>query len=115
MRRVLLTCTAVIAAAVFCGADWLQFRGAGGAGVSRDEAPPAKWSESENIAWTADLPGRAASGPIVVKGRVFLTASSGENEDRLHVLCFDTKTGDEVWRRYSKRLKHASAFLESLL
>lgn len=80
-------------------ADWLQFRGPNGASVTRDAAPPSKWSDSENVAWAADLPGAGASGPIVVKGRVYVTACSGENQERLHVLCFDEKSGDKVWHR----------------
>jgi outer membrane protein assembly factor BamB len=99
MRQVTICLLTTIAAAIFCGADWLQFRGPNGASVSRDAAPPDKWSETENLAWKSDLPGRAVSGPIVVKGRVFLTSSSGENQDRLHILCFDTNSGDEVWHR----------------
>ena len=43
--------------------------------------------------------GRAAASPIVVGNRVFVTASSGPREDRLHVLAFDTRTGKQVWHR----------------
>ncbi|MBP86937.1 MAG: pyrrolo-quinoline quinone [Planctomycetaceae bacterium] len=81
------------------GADWLQFRGPNGASVTGDVAPPTKWSETENVAWASDLPGKGVSGPIVVQGRIYLTCASGEKQDRLHVLCFDEKSGDEVWHR----------------
>ena len=86
-------------AVILCGADWLQFRGRNGAGASRDAAPPIKWDDSTNIAWRVELPGRAASSPIVVKGRVVVTSSSGANQDRLHVLCFEVASGDEIWSR----------------
>lgn len=81
------------------GADWLQFRGRNGASVSSDAAPPTKWSETENVAWAADLPGRGVSGPIVVNGRIYVTCSSGERQERLHVLSFDAATGEKVWHR----------------
>jgi outer membrane protein assembly factor BamB len=81
------------------GADWLQFRGANGASSSTDAAPPDSWNETTNVAWKASLPGRGVSGPIVVKDRTYVTCSSGVKQDRLHVVCFDNKTGDEVWQR----------------
>lgn len=94
--------TCLLAAAfvtLLCGADWLQFRGANGASSSTDAAPPDSWNETTNVAWKASLPGRGVSGPIVVKDRTYVTCSSGVKQDRLHVVCFDNKTGDEVWQR----------------
>ena len=79
-------------------ADWLQFRGAGSNSVTADAAPPQKWSEKE-IAWKVPLPGRGPSSPIVVGDRVVVTCSSGVNQDRLHVLCFDTGSGKPLWER----------------
>ncbi|MBC8354260.1 MAG: PQQ-like beta-propeller repeat protein [Planctomycetes bacterium] len=90
---------AALFVALFCGADWLQFRGTNGASLSLDAAPPDSWSDTDNVAWKSDLPGRGASGPIVVSGRTYVTCSSGVKQDHLHVLCFDNKTGDEVWHR----------------
>ncbi|MFP6618605.1 MAG: PQQ-binding-like beta-propeller repeat protein [Pirellulaceae bacterium] len=81
------------------GADWRQFRGPGGRGVSTETNLPTKWSEKENIAWKATLPGRGLSGPIVIGDRVVVTASSGYRQDRLHVFCFDTRTGKQRWHR----------------
>ena len=80
-------------------ADWLHFRGKSGSSVSDSVLPPEKWSDTENIAWKAPLPGRGPSGPIVVKGRIYLTASGGVKQDRLYVLCFDGQSGKELWRR----------------
>jgi outer membrane protein assembly factor BamB len=99
MNRSSTCLLAVASVALFCGADWLQFRGTNGASLSPDAAPPDSWSETENVAWRANLPGRGASGPIVVSGRTYVTCSSGVKQDRLHVLCFDNATGDEVWHR----------------
>ena len=81
-------------------ADWPAFRG-DGSSASPNATPPAEWSieEGRNVAWTADLPGRGVSGPIVVGGRVFLTASDGPNRERLHVLAFDAASGTRLWHR----------------
>lgn len=102
-----------IASAVAVGseataAEWLGFRGADRAGVVESTAAadtlPTQWSAggeqpARNVAWSAPLVGRGVSGPIVVGGRVVVTASSGPRQDRLHVLCFDAASGAALWRR----------------
>ena len=67
--------------------------------VSPDAQPPAEWSETKNVAWKVELPGRGPSSPIVVGDRVIVTCSSGVKQDRLHVLCFDAKDGKRLWER----------------
>lgn len=79
-------------------ADWRQFRGNAANSVAAGEQLPTELS-GETIAWKAALPGRGLSGPIVVGQRVFLTASSGYTQDRLHVLCFDAGSGKSLWER----------------
>jgi len=99
MPRLLVHVLFAAAAISLVGADWLQFRGTQGTSARPDEVPPVTWDEAANVAWRADLPGRAASSPIVVDGRVVVTSSSGVKQDRLHVLCFDTKSGEPLWQR----------------
>ena len=79
-------------------ADWRGFRGNDSTGVVADTKVPAKWGD-EGIAWKADLPGRGLSGPIIVGQKVFVTASSGYDQNHLHVLCFDSATGKSLWER----------------
>lgn len=80
--------------------QWLGFRG-GGSSNAPEANPPIEWSieSGSNVAWTADLPGRGVSGPIVTGGRVFVTASDGPLRERLHVLAFDEQTGERLWAR----------------
>jgi len=85
--------------AFLTGADWRQFRGNNVSGVAQDASVPSSFSDTENVAWKADLPGRGLSGPIVVGGRIYVTASSGFRQDRLHVLCFERKTGEKIFER----------------
>ena len=60
---------------------------------------PALEDGADQIAWTAELPGRGPSSPIVVGDRVFITSSWGRPQDRLCVLAFDAENGTELWRR----------------
>lgn len=95
MKRRLI-CLLLVAAA---GADWPQFRGPGGSAVSPETGLPVQWSSTENVRWKADLPGRGLSAPVIAGGRVYVTACSGYRQDRLHVLCFDARTGSKLWER----------------
>ena len=78
-----------------------MFRGPEGRSIADSQDVPLEWSieEGKNVAWQMDLPGRGVSGPIVIGKRVFLTASSGPNRNRLHVLAFDSESGKQLWHR----------------
>lgn len=80
-------------------ADWTQFRGTDGNGISPETGVPTKWSPNEGILWKANLPGRGLSCPVVVGNTVYVTACSEREGSRLHVLAFDAKSGKELWRR----------------
>ncbi|MEX0642350.1 MAG: PQQ-binding-like beta-propeller repeat protein [Pirellulales bacterium] len=80
-------------------ADWLQFRGSDHRSVAADARLPLSWSDKEGVAWKTALVGRGASSPIVVKGRVIVTCSSGPKQERLHVVCIDAVRGSQLWER----------------
>ncbi len=84
---------------VVAAGDWLQFRGTDNRSVAASEPVPAEWDDEKNVAWKVGLPGDGVSSPIVVDNRVVVTASSGPNQDRLHVLCFDVENGQLLWHR----------------
>ncbi len=79
-------------------ADWPQFRGPNGNGVAEEAGLPRKL-DAQSIAWSASLPGRGLSSPIIVGDRVFVTASSGAKQDRLHVICLRAGNGSIQWER----------------
>lgn len=99
----LLACAMLLVCCVGVFADdWRQFRGTDHSSVAADAKLPIEFGgeANKNIAWKTPLVGRAASGPIVVGGKVVVTASSGPViQNRLHVLCFDEATGKELWQR----------------
>ena len=87
-------------------ADWTQFHGPAGSGVSDAKGTPLKWSDSTGIAWKTDLPGPGASSPIVYGNRIFLTCYTGFGPGinggsmeslKRHVLCLDRATGKLLW------------------
>jgi outer membrane protein assembly factor BamB len=87
--------------ALICSADptpaWPGFRGEGDS-VAIVENLPLTWSDSEALAWTATLPGYGQSSPVVWGDAVFVTAASGESKEKLHLACFELKSGKLRWQ-----------------
>lgn len=103
------------------GASWPRFRGPAGGGVDSSRPLPSRWSETENVLWSAAIPGKGWSAPIVTGNRVFVTTAvapgdveppktpaamedntvgmKSSKEHRWFVLCLDLRTGRVLWRR----------------
>jgi outer membrane protein assembly factor BamB len=62
-------------AAVTPAANWPQWRGPDGSGISNEKNLPATWTPTTNIKWKAALPGRGHSSPIVWGNRIFVTTA----------------------------------------
>jgi outer membrane protein assembly factor BamB len=56
-------------------ANWAQWRGPDGLGISPATSYPDEWSPDKNIAWKTPVPGRGHSSPVVWGDRIFLTTS----------------------------------------
>ncbi len=108
-------------------ADWPQWRGPSSSGIATGPAIPMEWSETKNIAWKTELPGRGNSQPVIWGNRIFVTAemdagdapaghkapihhmegseflhpdSTGANKlHRLMVLALDRETGKILWQK----------------
>ena len=78
--------------------DWTQFRGPNGNGASNGKNLPTELTP-KNLKWAKPLPGRGLSGVMVIGSKVIVTASSGPNQTRLHVVCLDAKDGRTLWHR----------------
>ena len=76
MRIALVILLGVLAAAPLA-ANWPQWRGPSGLGVSADSGLPTTWSERENIAWSAALRGLGSSSPVVWGDQIFVTSQVG--------------------------------------
>jgi outer membrane protein assembly factor BamB len=51
---------------------WGQWRGPASTGVSKTADPPLEWSETKNIRWKVEIPGRGSGSPVVWGDRVYL-------------------------------------------
>src|SRR5579864_5287606 len=117
------TLLAIFAAASFASdpGGWPQWRGPHWNGIADSDAP-LHWSDTQNIKWKAEIPGRGHSSPVIWGNRIFVTTavptgapapaadsaqqpqgrrgfgrSSGpQPEQKFLVLCFDRNTGKKL-------------------
>ena len=101
--------------------NWPQFRGPQmNPGLADNPKLPDRWSQTENVEWTADVPGLGWSSPVVWGNKIFLTTAASEGEfekpkpglyaprgrseppsakhDWL-VYCIDLESGDVLWKK----------------
>ncbi|MEM8993975.1 MAG: PQQ-binding-like beta-propeller repeat protein [Acidobacteriota bacterium] len=109
MRRLsIFALVLTLGASTALAADWPRFRGPDGSGQATGGLLPADFSLSEHLDWRTELPGKGVSSPIVAGDRVYLTTYTGYGQDLeepgdpkdlvRHLLAFDRKTGEELWR-----------------
>jgi outer membrane protein assembly factor BamB len=77
-------------------AQWPQFRGPDGSGVSRAAGVPLKWSEHENVRWKTPVHGKGWSSPIVLGGRVWMTTATPDGR-QLYAVAVDEASGRIVF------------------
>src|SRR5262245_51989996 len=95
---------------------WPQWRGPYATGVSRTANPPLEWSETKNIRWKVELPGRGSASPVVWNDRLFVLSAvpvgiegaaaheprggvRPRDRYRYVVFAIDRKTGKTLWER----------------
>jgi outer membrane protein assembly factor BamB len=96
MKRIVIT-VFLIWTSVIHADNWPQWRGPGNHGISEEKNLPLSWSATKNVRWKVALKGAGVSQPIVWKDRIFLTASDGRLNDRLHVYCYARADGKLLW------------------
>ena len=74
---------------------WPRWRGPSGQGIRDGSGYPDSWSDTANVLWKVEVPGRGNSSPIVWGDRIFLTTAYGGA--RRTVLCIERSTGRVLW------------------
>ena len=106
-------------------ADWPNFRGRGNTGVAVGFPVRTEWNaddqagDIDGVLWQTVVPGLGHSSPVVAGNRVFLAtaiasdgnaplkvgrggrpdAADDNGLQRWVILCYDKRTGDELWRQ----------------
>lgn len=55
--------------------EWPGWRGPDGQGHASGSGLPARWSESQNVAWKTPIPGRGWSSPVIDGEQIWLTTA----------------------------------------
>ena len=91
-----LCCVAVVSTTTSAG-EWTQWRGPNHNNVAESgQGVPTEWSETMNVVWKTDVPGRGHSTPIVFGSMVVLTSADERGQNQA-VLAFDRKSGKQLW------------------
>lgn len=73
--------------------DWPQWRGPSGDNhAAAGATAPTTWSDTEGLNWTAPIPGRGHSSPIVVGSRIYLTTADDSDQTQ-SLLIYDKQNG----------------------
>ena len=106
---------------------WPQWRGPHATGVSKTADPPTEWSETKNIRWKVEIPGRGSASPVVWGDKVFVLSAVPVGVDiaashqprggirpplphKFVVMALDRKTGKVVWEKTAREtLPHEGA------
>jgi outer membrane protein assembly factor BamB len=62
-------------------AQWPQFRGPDGNGVSMATGLPVTWSERQNVRWKTAIHGRAWSSPVILGSQIWLTTATPDGKE----------------------------------
>jgi outer membrane protein assembly factor BamB len=55
--------------------NWHQWRGPLGTGAAPHGDPPTEWSESKNIKWKVEIPGRSHASPVIWNDRIYVLSA----------------------------------------
>jgi outer membrane protein assembly factor BamB len=98
---------------------WPQWRGPDATGVAPYADPPIEWSETKNVRWKLEIPGRGSASPVIWGDRVFIlsaepvgitrAAAHGprggiqpRDVHRFIVLAIDRRSGRIAWQRTAR-------------
>jgi len=99
---------------------WPQWRGPHATGTSEHATPPLEWSETKNVRWKVEIPGRGSSSPVVWGDQLFLLTAIPANASgsathtprggirprvphRFVVYAIDRHSGRILWERTARQ------------
>lgn len=90
-------------------ASWPQFLGPESNPVSKNARLPERWSKTENVEWSFEIPGRGWSSPIVTGDKVYVTSVTTEGKSK------PPQTGTEYSNEYVAELQKQGLSMQEIL
>ncbi len=91
------------------GVAWPQFRGPDSNPVGAHARLAERWSKTENVEWSQEIPGRGWSSPIVTGNRVYVTTVTTEGKSK------PPQTGTEYSNEYAAELMKQKLPMEEVM
>ena len=88
---------------------WPQFRGPESNPVGKHAKLAERWSKTENVEWSQEIPGRGWSSPIVTGGKVYLTTVTTEGKSK------PPQAGTEYSNEYVAELRKQGLSMEEIV
>lgn len=88
---------------------WPQFRGPDSNPVGKHARLADRWSKTENVEWSYDIPGRGWSSPIVTGGRVYVTTVTTDGKSK------QPQIGTEYSNEYVAELQKQGLSMQEIL
>src|SRR6185369_15823644 len=88
---------------------WPQFRGPESNPVGTHVRLADRWSQTENVEWSQEIPGRGWSSPIVTGGKVYLTSVSKDGKSK------PPQTGTEYSNEYVAELEKQGKSMQEII
>jgi outer membrane protein assembly factor BamB len=84
LRRLVLLAALFMLSPAVRGQDmaWPQFRGPNSNPVGAHAKLAERWSKTENVEWSQEIPGRGWSSPIVTGGKVYVTTVTTDGKSK---------------------------------
>lgn len=77
-------------------ARWASFRNGHG---TTQAVLPTSWSDDDNVAWRASLPGVGQSAPVAWGDQAIVSSAAGDEKESLVLSSIDLASGEVHWRR----------------
>ena len=88
---------------------WPQFRGPESNPVGKHARLAERWSKTENVEWSQEIPGRGYSSPIVTGGKVYLTTVTTEGKSK------PPQAGTEYSNEYVAELRKQGLSMQEIV
>jgi outer membrane protein assembly factor BamB len=75
---------------------WPRWRGPSGQGLVEGSGYPDEWSDTKNVLFRVEVPGRGNASPIVFRDRIFLTTARDSGR-KLSLLSYRRTDGELLW------------------
>lgn len=88
---------------------WPQFRGPESNPVGTHARLADRWSKTENVEWSLEIPGRGWSSPIVTGGKVYVTTVTTDGKSK------PPQTGTEYSNEYAAELQKQGLSMQEII